>query len=149
MPAPFHELVRHLLPNLTAETYRITSPANWQYNCIAWAVGQTDSWWWPTSGQFWPPGVPREETLEAFIAALETLGFTTCATSELEPGLEKIALYSIENIPTHMARQLSSGWWTSKLGPNFDIEHSNLEVVAGGVYGNPVAFLSRSIAPRV
>jgi hypothetical protein len=35
MPAPFHELVQHLLPNLTAETYRITSPASWQYNCIA------------------------------------------------------------------------------------------------------------------
>jgi len=85
--------------------------------------------------------------LEAFIAALHTRGFTTCSTSELESGLEKIALYSIGNIPTHVARQLSNGWWTSKLGPNFDIEHANLETLAGGIYGFPVAFLGRAVAP--
>jgi len=147
MPAPFHELVCHLLSNLSAENYRISSPASWHYNCVAWAVGQTDSWWWPVPGRFWPPGVPRLETLEAFIAALHTRGFTTCSTSELESGLEKIALYSIGNIPTHVARQLSNGWWTSKLGPNFDIEHANLETLAGGIYGFPVAFLGRAVAP--
>jgi hypothetical protein len=40
--------------------------------------------------------------------------------------------------------KLSSGWWTSKLRPSFDIEHASLEAVAGGVYGDPVAFLSRT-----
>jgi hypothetical protein len=143
MPAPFHDSARHALPNLTAENYRITSPTNWRYNCIAWAVGITDSWWWPAPGRFWPPDVPRDESLEAFIAALATRAFISCSSSEVEVGVEKIALYLAQNVPTHAARQLSNGWWTSKLGPNFDIEHANLEALAGGVYGDPVAFLGR------
>jgi len=63
---------------------------------------------------------------------------------ELESGLEKIALYSMSSIPTHAARQLRDGWWTSKLGPNFDIEHSDLAAVADGAYGTPIAFLSKA-----
>jgi hypothetical protein len=146
MSAPFHELARDVLPNLTAENYRITSPASWQYNCIAWAVGISDSWWWPVPGRFWPPDVPREETLEAFVAALGTRGFSACSSAQVEVDLEKIALYSTGTVPTHAARQLANGWWTSKLGPSFDIEHANLEALAGGVYGDPVAFLSRNIS---
>ena len=145
MPVPFHERVRHLLPNLTAENYRITSSASWQYNCIACVVGKTDSWWWPIPGRFWPAGVPREETLEAFISALGTQGFSPCLSPELELRVEKIALYSMGSIPTRAARQRLNGWWTSKLGPNFDIEHSDLAAVAGGIYGTPVVFLSRAI----
>jgi hypothetical protein len=146
MPIPFHEFARHVLPNLNAGNYRITSPASWEYNCIAWAAGIADVWWWPVPGRFWPPDVPREETLAAFIAALGTRGFSPCATADLELGLEKIVLYATGDIPTHAARQLPSGWWTSKLGPSFDVEHATLEAVAGPVYGDPVTFLSRAIA---
>jgi hypothetical protein len=145
MSVPFHEVAAKVLPNLTADNYRITSPTTWEYNCIAWAVGITDVWWWPTPGRFWPADVPREETLAAFVAALATRGFSSCATSELEEGLETIALYAVGTVPTHAARQLPNGWWTSKLGPSFDIEHATLEAVAGGVYGEPVAFLSKAI----
>ena len=70
MPIPFHEFARHVLPNLNADNYRITSPTTWEYNCIAWAVGITDAWWWPVPGRLWPPNVPREETLAAFVAAV-------------------------------------------------------------------------------
>lgn len=77
MSQPFHELAHHALPNLTAENYRITSPASWHYNCIAWAVGSSDSWWWPSPGRFWPDSAPREETLNAFIVAIGTRGFSS------------------------------------------------------------------------
>lgn len=146
MPVPFHELARRLLPNLTAENYRITSVPAWEYNCIAWAVGIDDAWWWPSPGRFWPQGVPREETVDAFVAAIGTRGYSDCSSAELESGFEKIALYAQGANPTHAARQLAHGWWTSKLGPSFDIEHATLEAVAGGLYGNPVAILSREAA---
>src|SRR5258708_7721831 len=123
MADPFHETTRAVLPNLTADNYRITSPTSWEYNCIAWTVAITTVWWWPVPGRLGPPGVPREENLEAFRAALGTQGFSPCATAEMESGLEKIALYAVGPVPTHAARQLSTGWWTSKLGPSFDIEH--------------------------
>jgi hypothetical protein len=146
MSVLFHDVVRNILPNLTATNYQITSPTSWKYNCIAWAVGSSDAWWWPIPGRFWPAAAPREETLAAFVVALETQGFSLCSSPELEQGIEKVALYAVDMVPSHAARQLSSGWWTSKLGPNFDIEHADLDAVAGGVYGQPVAFLSRRIA---
>jgi hypothetical protein len=146
MPLPLHEIALHVLPNLTADNYRITSDTSWQYNCIAWALGIADAWWWPVPGRYWPPHVPREETLAAFLASFATRGFTPCVTADLELGLEKIALYALGAVPTHAARQLSNGAWTSKLGPSFDIEHADLRALAGGVYGEPVAYLCREIA---
>jgi hypothetical protein len=61
--------------------------------------------------------------------------------AEPEPGFEKVALYAdAAGIPTHAARQLSGGKWTSKLGRREDIEHA-LDDLTGDVYGSVVAFL--------
>jgi hypothetical protein len=142
MPA-FHEQVHQALPQLTADNYRITSPATWEYNCMAWAVGATDAWWWPAPGRYWPLHAPCEETVAAFLAVFTALGYAPCFAADLEPDTEKIALYALENTPTHAARQLTTGWWTSKLGPSIDIEHETPDDVSGGVYGQVVALLSR------
>lgn len=50
---------------------------------------------------------------------------------------------SKDNKPTHAARQLSSGHWTSKLGDCEDIEHFALDGVANKIYGAAVVFLKR------
>ena len=34
-------------PALVGTGYFVTSPATPEYNCIAWAAGETDRWWWP------------------------------------------------------------------------------------------------------
>ena len=64
----------------------------------------------------------------------------------IEPEVEKVALYARAGEPTHAARQLSSGRWTSKLGPEEDLEHS-LEGLAGPAYGVVVQILKRPIPP--
>ena len=97
-------------------------------------------------GQFyWPPGVPRRATVEDFTGAFRTLGYTPCADDRPEPGFEKVALFAKEGIPTHAARQLPNGSWTSKLGPAEDIEHV-LEALVGDQYGEVVAVLRRQRA---
>jgi hypothetical protein len=48
--------------------------------------------------------------------------------------------------PTHMARQLSNGNWTSKLGDAEDIEHAQLEQLEGDIYGVAYQFLRRKIS---
>jgi hypothetical protein len=107
-------------------------------------------WWWPDSAYvyYWPPNVPREITIDAFIRAYETIGYTVCLDGELEAGFEKIALYAkrfpwgdVE--PTHAARQLPDGKWTSKLGPCEDITHTGVTDVNGPGYGTNVQFLKR------
>jgi hypothetical protein len=55
--------------------------------------------------------------MSAFIQAYKSLGYELCDNSELEAGFEKIAIYATsDGEPTHAARQLSVGLWTSKLG---------------------------------
>lgn len=46
--------------------------------------------------------------------------------------------------PTHMARQIESGAWTSKLGQDHDIEHETLDTIAGPVYGDAVKIFRRA-----
>lgn len=137
-----------LFPGLHGSGYALTSPHSKDYNCIAWAAGETQAWWWPDDDPnneaiHWPADVIREETLTAFVAAFATLGYQPCPDAELESGFEKVALFaSDDGIPTHAARQLPSGRWTSKLGFLEDIEHG-LGALEGDLYGRVVQVLRR------
>jgi hypothetical protein len=143
----------NLFPGLAADGYRETSPPTWDYNCIAWAASRTDRWWEPDASLqfFWPPGVPRQYTLIAYVAAYESEGFVVCPSDHFEIFSEKIVIYVVSNgVPKHAARQLDNGKWTSKLGPNIDIEHATPEAVSGGHYGQPACFMRRRRSlPRV
>jgi len=124
------------------------------YNCIAWAAGVTNIWWWPDPylipGRFWPIGVPRQQTLQAFIQAYATVGYADCGMDgTLERGYEKVAIYATpDGRPQHAARQLLDGVWTSKLGQYKDIHHTppaGLETSPKGAasYGSVVRYMKR------
>lgn len=146
----FRDLIRAMrgqFPQLTEENCRPTSPYDEDYNCIAWAAEDSHRWWWPDAmGQsYWPAGVPREETIDAFVQAYGLQGYMSRSDGSLEPGKQKVAIYADrDNKPTHAARQLSSGWWASKLGPQIDIEHE-LAALDGPAYGTVAVILSRVV----
>jgi hypothetical protein len=129
-------------PNLAA-TFQVTSDTTPKYNCIAWAAGDTSRWWWPSTAYYWPSEAPRIETLDAFVKAFATLGYTPCADGSLEVDSEKVAIYCDMGTPTHMARQMRSGAWTSKLGRSWDIGHIAPAEVGGPLYGSVTLYLSR------
>jgi hypothetical protein len=87
--------------------------------------------------------------MEAFVAAFDSLGYTLCYSRAVEPGIEKVALYAKPDpitgnlVPTHAARQLESGQWTSKMGPLEDITHETADDVNGRLYGHPVYYMAR------
>jgi len=137
--------LEQVFENLRPGAYAVTSPRTLNYNCIAWAAEEVHRRWWPTvPGWYWPTNVPREETMVAFIAAFRQLGYEECQDSALEPGYQKVALYvSAAGSPTHMARQLDTGGWTSKLGTLEDIRHETLAGVEGASYGRAVSYLKR------
>lgn len=137
-------------PKLAADNYVLTSPDTIDYNCVAWAAETDEEWWWPDpmEQEYWPDGVPREETLSAFIAAFQTIGYEKCDSASLEPDFQKIAIYAdAQNIPRHIARQLPNGEWTSKIGQYEDIQHRNLNLLTGDppAYGNVVEVMKRAI----
>jgi len=133
-------------PKLAQVRFEVTSAQTSEYNCIAWAASETHRAWWPDKMKigYWPKGIPREVTLKAFIQAYETLGYRPCEmNTSLELGKEKIAIFvGYAGRPTHAARQLENGDWTSKLGRNFDISHELLGVT-GGEYGDVAQIMDR------
>lgn len=135
-----------LFPNLKQSDYNITSPYDPTYNCIAWAAEDTGSWWEPDPMDvcYWPPGIPRKYSVEAYRAAYESIGYKEISEEDLESAYQKVAIFSMAGIPTHASRQLQSGYWTSKLGRNVDIEHG-LQGVCGDSYGNVEIILKKPI----
>jgi hypothetical protein len=143
-------MVEHLektFPGLQSTQYRITSQPSNAYNCIAWAVNDDTRWWWPDAGDpscFWPAGLPFDETLDTFVKAFAALGFKPIAQAESVEGFELIALFAKNGQPTHAARKLPNGLWTSKLGFQDDIEHE-LTAIEGDAYGQVALFLGRQL----
>lgn len=126
--------------------FQVTSPPDSRYNCVAWAAGMDDEWWWPNGIDYWPPEAPLDITVSAFIVAFAPLGFETCDSGALEEGVEKVAIYALpDGRTTHTARQLSTGRWTSKLGSEEDIEHASPAELEGAVYGAVVGYMRRVI----
>lgn len=114
-----------------------TSDRTQTYNCIAWAAGRMNEWWWPwdIGGYTWPKGegihfeLPDQETVENFVSAFKSQGYLECQNGSWEEGFEKVAIFSNHRgTPTHAARSLPNGAWTSKLGQGEDIQHSTMGI---------------------
>ena len=132
-------------PNFNGNNYRVTSDIDPRYNCIAWAYGEDSKWFGPMKGRYWPANVTREETIGAFIELFASIRYCHCDNQLFEPGYEKVAIYLLNGIPTHAARQLPTGKWTSKLGISIDIEHDSPDVLNGPQYGTASIFMKRKI----
>jgi hypothetical protein len=97
------------------------------YNCYVFALWHRDR-----------HIIKDNDSLDEYIKDFEDAGYrcyeprdtTKPEHSDLEPGIEKVALYA-RDVPgrglvhcTHAAKQLSTGWWASKLVICELIEHS-------------------------
>jgi hypothetical protein len=139
------QLLKRLFPCLSV--FDISSEGTDNYNCFAWAAGDSTARWEPTEGYYWPPGAPREISVDAVIRAFEFLGYEETTGDTLESAYEKVAIFAdADGEPTHAARQLENGGWTSKLGNYEDIEHDRLSELEGPkpCYGKVVRLLRRS-----
>jgi hypothetical protein len=132
--------------------YKKTSERTGKYNCIAYVANDFDRPWWPVPYQapyYWPiPNIEEDESLEEFIEAFSHLGYTCCANGDLEENFLKIAIFlDDEGLPSHMAKQLSNGNWSSKCGDLEDIEHDlnslKGEDTKGEGYGNTIKFMKK------
>ncbi|EMO41242.1 DUF7689 domain-containing protein [Leptospira noguchii] len=145
-------------PKLKNFKYKETSKATISYNCFAWAAGIDNVNWDPDSHasnrksllytlsnlpSYWPADAPAKQDVESFLAAYHLIGFTEEADESLEAGFYKIAIYASDGIPTHAARQLSDGTWTSKLGRSIDIMHEKLEALESIRYGSVAKILKK------
>ena len=96
-------LLKKDFPHLDWNTFAEKSEKTVQYNCVAFAVGDTSRRWWPNAdGAYWPSkeeGVPQEETVQAFIAALGTPDIPSAIPAILKGDLKRL-----QSMPTAQRR---------------------------------------------
>lgn len=145
-------------PNLAKAKWRVKSPFDDSYQCIAWAECRTDRISWPTHhGAVWPQGLPLadppdEAPVDYFIQRFLLLGYRPCGMNDqFEVGYQKVAIYANDVGVTHMARQHFFGrGWLSKAGVWEDILHRELKDVEGDMsplartYGRVQRILKRT-----
>ncbi|MDQ3062057.1 MAG: hypothetical protein M3R14_04230 [Acidobacteriota bacterium] len=138
--------IEQCFPNLRRDDFKITSPTDVNYNCIAWAGGDTKNCWQPSGAKYyvWLRD-DKSESLENYIENFKLLGYSEETESrDYEPEFEKVALYiDADGLPSHAAKQKDNGFWTSKLGWSEDIEHRTLECLEGDDYGVVKVILKR------
>ena len=87
--------------------------------------------------------------MNAFVKAFEVLGYSDKSNECREPGKDKVAIF-VDSVgtPTHAARQLPNGKWTSKLGQQIDIEHE-LAAIEGPLYGSVAIIIARVVKATI
>ena len=136
------------LPHLASEGYQVTSEPDGDYNCIAYAAGETDRWWSHVerADYYWPEHASRTPAIASLIEAFTGLGYEVCENASHEPGFKRIALYADgQGNWTHAAVQLPGGSWSSKLGPDEDISHQTPESLDRDAYGEVHCFMRRPL----
>lgn len=123
-------------PKLGDVSAKKTSEPTDQYNCIAWAFGDNTRWWWPMKRRYWPIPFDNKSPMEAFLELFNEKGWIVADDRCPEGDHTKVALFfnPIDGQPTHAARLLENGLWTSKLGQYIDLSHE-LHELEGPAYG--------------
>jgi hypothetical protein len=128
--------------------HRKTSEVDEEYNCIAWAAASNKTEWWSHGPGYKWPAPSRSPLIGSLVAVFSNCRFIDCEwDASLEAGYEKVALYERNGFWTHAARQLPSGKWTSKLGPDEDIEHDSPDCLCGegDAYGTIHCIMRRTL----
>ena len=120
------------------------SDEDFNYNCLAYALGDRSNWWEPPKGpgQYWPPGYPNDVSLETVESIIKDHGFTVDSDTTRTPETDAVAIYAEGNERTHFAK-FSTGFWSCKLGEGHDVVGVPLEPFEGALYGKLVKVLSR------
>jgi hypothetical protein len=134
-------------PGLASAGYAIKSAADPWYNCVAFAVGDLENFWYDAkvNGYYWPPGCASADTIEGWVEVFLRHGYTDALLDgSFQSEFEKVAIYGSANHPEHVARQTSSGTWVSKMGRGHDIEHYTLTAVESEIMGSVMKIMKRT-----
>jgi hypothetical protein len=140
------EEIQRIFPLLTPENHRRTSDADFNYNCLAFALGDSKNWWDPPAqfGYYWPPGFSPDHKVDTVVKIITLHGYIIDLAKHEVPTSEAIAIYADGENWTHFSKY-RDGQWFSKIGEDHDISHSSLDILEGNFFGEVVRILSRPI----
>ncbi len=150
-------------PKLVADGGKKKSEADHQYNCLSWSAKRTKKYRFEPKPiekwDRWPKDLRDDYSLESFIMLFENLGYHRCSLTDtgFELFYKKVVIYAQFGIYgdqrwefTHVADEIHAGVWTSKLGPDEDIQHNtpqSLEGNCGDEYGKIYQVLKKRCWP--
>jgi hypothetical protein len=141
-------LTHPFFPNSFEFPFEITSPETAQYNCVAWALGDSEHWWEADEDFQWLDDIEYSQTLNALQSFFEKFNFQISSNLLFEIGFEKVVLYSDDGVQcSHVSRQLDENLWTSKLGVSYDVSH-NINALENGMYGQVALIMKRRHTPQ-
>lgn len=90
------------------------SDEDFNYNCLAFAVGDKSNWWDPPGryGHYWPPGFSEDATVETVARIIALHGYVVEAERGATPKTDSVAIYAKAGEWTHFAK-FACGRWTS------------------------------------
>lgn len=97
------------------------------YNCLAYALGDTSRWIWP-----WGSSNPSTDTVKTY---LKNLDYTVTSTSGSSKKKLRMVVYSLNGGVTHFSRTTSNTTCRAKWGACELFSHSNLDPYTNNVYG--------------
>jgi hypothetical protein len=144
--SPGEQRLEQIFPNLKVDGYAIKSEEDTLYNCIAWALGETDVWWESVqrAGYYWPDEAPLDDRISSVVQVFKRRGVDECESDALDEGVDKVAIYGEDEDFLHVVRQTPEGRWTGKIGAWEDIEHNSFQGLVGAEYGTVVKSLRRT-----
>jgi hypothetical protein len=125
------------LPHLRDSEHTITSAPDDEYNCVAWLERDFKHFWAPK--HYWPHPLPRpdnDQDLDCFLTLFEQWGYEHCDDPDYESGWLKIAIFAEDRRFYHVAKQLRTGAWSSKVGVGHDLRHVSLDALSDSVFFN-------------
>jgi hypothetical protein len=92
-------------PLLQGETFEL-SDEDFNYNCLAYVLGDYKNWWQPPNGRgnYWPPGFRNDVTVKTVEEIIKLHGFTEELNSTAMPENDAIAIYAEGDEWTHFAK---------------------------------------------
>ena len=125
----WRQKLRKWFPDLEeGVTFDFTSPVDYNYNCLSWALGSSSLLLEDIKGAFWPWRNIPDDTPEGWARVCQIHGFDICESTDFVKGYEKIAILQNEDGELHATRQDRNGKWKSKLGiMGPDIDHVGLK----------------------
>ena len=135
-------------PALKGEEYEL-SGEDFNYNCLAFALGDEGNWWEPPRGrgQYWPPGFPEDTTVRTVESIMRAHGFSVETDAKTWPDTDAVAIYAEGEEWTHFAK-FANAQWSCKLGEGHDVSGIRLEHLEGALYGRVVKILQRPRSDR-
>jgi hypothetical protein len=121
-------------PKLVSGTYYKSSEEDLKYNCVAWVDGIKHKRIDFSEDEDGNPLDDYYLTSFPYFEYFESIGFELCKDSNLEAGIQKIAIFEKDNQFKHVSIQLENGYWASKMGDFEDIVHYDVTSVEGYLY---------------